>query len=102
MRFVKNYYNRRLLNFIQQNPEEANYCSTVDNNKLIHLLTFSLFFKTLKLLIIIFNFGFFIGILWLVFCELNFEMQHMNDYNIPEGSDYQMYLTKIAKDHEIL
>ena len=42
---------------------------TVDNNKMVQIMAISLALKTSKLIIIIMNFSYFIGMLWLTMCN---------------------------------
>jgi hypothetical protein len=47
MVIVKAYYDKRLRDFIEANPDNLDFPEQVDNHKLIHLIKFNLFFQTL-------------------------------------------------------
>jgi hypothetical protein len=67
MKGVKEFYKNRLIDLQKENPELAND-STVDNTKMKDIIFISLTLKTLKLILMIFNFSFFIGMGWLLLC----------------------------------
>ena len=50
--------------------------NTVDNNKMVQIMAISLALKTFKLIIIIMNFSYFIGMFWLTMCNT---IQDIND-----------------------
>ena len=44
-----------------------------DNNNIEFLIKLGYFFKTLKLVLVILTISYFVGILWLIICQLNIE-----------------------------
>ena len=52
-----------------------------DNTKIITLMYIDYSLKTLKLIIIISNCSYFIGIIWYIFCEFELDFQYGYDEN---------------------
>lgn len=67
--------------------------NTVDNNKMVQIMAISLALKTFKLIIIIMNFSYFIGMLWLTMCNT---IQDIHDHGSPE-KDLQDDIFEIGK-----
>lgn len=66
------------------NPGLAND-STVDNNNMVKLILIALMLKTLKLINMILNFCYFIGLGWLIMCRVVQSVMHGEDY---EGASW--------------
>jgi hypothetical protein len=49
---------------------------TVDNNKMVQMIFISLMLKTLKLINMIINFCYFIGMGWLIMCRVIQSVKH--------------------------
>ena len=50
-----------------------------DNSKIVSLLILSYFLRTLKLVVIITNASYFLGIIWYIFCEAELGFQYNNE-----------------------
>lgn len=46
-----------------------------DHNQIEQLLHISYFLKTFKLIVIIFNISYFLGLVWIIFCDFSLDLQ---------------------------
>ena len=69
MKFVKIYYQNKLVNLINNNPKLANNFF-IDNNHIGQQLAIKLLLSLFKMVFILFNFSYFIGILWVVILKI--------------------------------
>ena len=67
MKVVKEYYKTSLIDMVEHDPKLADD-STCDHTKQKDIIFISLTLRTLKLILMIFNFSFFIGMGWLLIC----------------------------------
>jgi hypothetical protein len=84
MKYVKQLLQKRLDYIIKNKPELANDQST-DNSKISALLMIKQSVKTIKMLALIMTLSYFIGLLWLMICDLEFKYA---DDEEREYSDY--------------
>ena len=53
---------------IIENDKELAEDTTQDNNNIEFIMKFGFFLKTLKLIIVIINSSYFMGVFWLIYC----------------------------------
>ena len=75
MRSVKEHHKRQLIELAETNEKLAND-PTVDNNNMIRVMIISLALKTVRLILMVFNFAYFIGMGWLILCHTIDRLQH--------------------------
>lgn len=68
MNFVKRYHAKDIMKKIDKNPSLATNLY-IDSNKIEELLVLSYILKIFKLVIIIMNLSYLVGVFWLVLCE---------------------------------
>ena len=68
MNFVKKYHAKDIMKKIDKNPSLATNLY-IDSNKIEELLVLSYILKIFKLVIIIMNLSYLVGVFWLVLCE---------------------------------
>ena len=68
MNFVKRYHAKDIMKKIDKNPSLATNLY-IDSNKIEELLVLSYILKIFKLVIIIMNLSYVVGVFWLVLCE---------------------------------
>lgn len=68
MSFIKNTYMERIKKFAENNPDIAKD-PVIDNNKMMQIMMITLLLRTLKLVILIMNFSYFIGMGWFIMCQ---------------------------------
>ena len=71
--FIKKYMQKRLLIQIEKNPLIGED-TEVDHNKIEELLLLGYGFQILKLFIIIVNLSFYVGMFWLIYCDVTYEL----------------------------
>ena len=69
MEVINSYYQKKLDNIIENNPELAED-TNVDNNNISFLITLNSLFRILKLVIIILNISYFLGFFWFILTDL--------------------------------
>ena len=65
---VKKYYMKHIKEFSENNPEIAED-PMIDNNKMMQIMAITLFLRTMKLVLLIVNFSYFIGMGWYIMCQ---------------------------------
>jgi hypothetical protein len=90
MKGVKKYYQNKLIEDVKQNPKLADDC-TIDHTKIFDIIVLSLTLRTLRLILMIWNFSFFIGMGWLLLCV------SLEEYKLQKN-----YLDIMGHDHEAL
>lgn len=75
MKKVKKKFSKDIEKMEKYNPQLAND-PTVDNNKMVQMIFISLMLKTLKLINMIINFCYFIGMGWLIMCRVIQSVRH--------------------------
>ena len=66
---LKNFFNKRIDNIIQNDEEMANN-QDIDNNKISLILNISSILKGLHLIIALSCFSYFAGLMWFIICDL--------------------------------
>jgi hypothetical protein len=79
MKGVKEYFKKKLIELEKTDPKLADD-STTDNTKMKQIIFISLTLKTLKLVLVVFNFSFFIGMFWLLVCITIEEFKQQKHY----------------------
>lgn len=67
MKGVKEHYKNQLIEKVKEDPRLADD-STMDHTKMKEIILISQTLRTLRLILVIFNFSFFIGMGWLLVC----------------------------------
>jgi hypothetical protein len=75
MKSVKDYHKRHLIDLAENNEKLAND-PTVDNNNMMMVMITSLALNTVRLILMVFNFAYFIGMGWLILCHTIDRIQH--------------------------
>ena len=83
MLFVKKMFKDQLLYVIEKKPDLSNDFNQ-DNNNIGVILAISHLVKSFRLVVIIFNFSYFIGMLWIIICQYyeDFEEHFDQDGNL--------------------
>ena len=68
MKFVKSQYHERLIYIIENDKHMANNFLE-DNNKIGSILAIGHLVKSTRLILLIFNFSYFIGMIWMLATE---------------------------------
>lgn len=87
MEKVKAHYQEQLQNLVKEKPELANDINA-DNNSIEEVLQISYSLRILKLVVIILNISYLIGLMWLIMCDC------MNDFVF----DMDRYSEEAAKE----
>lgn len=66
---IKKWSQKRMIELIKTKPELAENMD-IDNNQIENLMMVNYGLKTFKLIIIIINISFFLGMFWLIFCDV--------------------------------
>lgn len=75
MKSVKDIHKRHLIDLAENNEKLAND-PTVDNNNMMMVMITSLALNTVRLILMVFNFAYFIGMGWLILCHTIDRIQH--------------------------
>lgn len=59
---------KHIKEFSEKHPDIAED-PTIDNNKMMQIMAITLFLRTLKLVLLIVNFSYFIGMGWFIMCQ---------------------------------
>ena len=79
MKSVKEHYKLQLIELGASNPGLADD-PTIDNNKMGHIIFISMALRTFKLILLIFNVSYFIGMSWLILCINIYTERHNVNY----------------------
>ena len=86
MEVINSYYQKKLDNIIENNPELAED-TNVDNNNISFLITLNSLFRILKLVIVILNISYFLGFFWFILTDLLTEYEdHLKEQRKTELS----------------
>lgn len=67
------YFNQKRLKVIIDNDKILAENKVIDNNKITMMVLLSFVLQTIKLVIIIMNISYFLGMIWYIICDLNYE-----------------------------
>ena len=84
---VKTHYQEKLVALEKINPRLADD-TTLDNNKMESVIIISMALRTFKLILLIFNFSFYIGMSWLILCINYYTFLHNKTYPEIMRQDY--------------
>jgi hypothetical protein len=80
MRMIKKFSVSRMAEAIKDDKELAEDI-TQDNNNIEGIMKFGFFLKTFKLVIVIINTSFFMGVFWLIYCQVSMYVYEEFFYN---------------------
>ena len=83
---------KHIKEFSENHPEIAED-PMIDNNKMMQIMAITLFLRTLKLVLLIVNFSYFIGMGWYIMC------QTIQNYKILSRTNIDWYVFEVSPEN---